>query len=260
MFVKLMRAHALVVPSRTSLCSADAGDGGDGGDGGGAGDGVKKQLSQDEVNRIAAKQKKEGERAGREAAEAEWKEKYAELEAKLEEQRKAAMTADERAAEERKQRDEAEKRTRDEREAKLKKERDEAKAGHAAAVERWKNDRRDRELQTALIAAKVYVPASEDAAASMLRNAKIELDDDGSIKSIVYAGKAYDTLEEAAKRFIEDKPHFAQASGVGGAGTRAGNSGGAGANSNTKLHELSREDLTQRILEEDKASGRASRM
>ena len=245
--------HRLLM--RTCALRAPEGDEGGAGGGDAGGDGGKgKTFTQAELQRIAAKEKAEGERAGRAAAEAEWQAKLDEQKAAIAELKKQQMSAEERAAAERKERDEAEKRTREEREAKLKKERDEAKASAQTALERWKNDRRNAALQSALITAKVIASASDDAAESMLRNAKIDVDEDGKITGVMYGGKTYESVADAAKQFLDDRPHFAQAVGGGGAGTRGGN--GAAPAGGRKLHEMSREDLLSMTIAADKAAGR----
>lgn len=243
-----------------TLCSADDDGGGDDGDtGGGGGDPPKpppkKTFTQEEVSRIAAKEKREAEKVAREKADAEWTAKLAERDAELEELRKKSMSADERAAAERKEREAAEKRSREEHESKLKEARDKEKKRAELAEERWRNDRRNLALSSSLVGAKVIPEAADDAAAVMLGKSKIDIDDDGNVTSVIYAGKAYDTLDEAAKQFLQDKQHYLQATGTGGAGTRGG-SGSSKLGKGVKLHELPKDQLLARTVENDRAQGR----
>lgn len=261
MSIRSLRQWSVFSNPHPTLCSAGDDDGGDDGDtGGGGGDPPKpppkKTFTQDEVSRIAAKEKREAERAAREKADAEWQAKLAERDAELEELRKKSMSADERAAAERKERDAAEKRSREEHEAKLKEARDKEKKRAELAEERWRNDRRNLALNSALSAAKVLAEAADDAAAVMLGKSKIEVDDEGAITGVIYAGKAYDTLEEAAKQFLQDKPHYAPATGNGGGGTRGSTGGGKGGKGGRPLHELARDQLLARTVEQDRAQGR----
>lgn len=252
MYERLLIARYLCAPG---LCSAEGDEPGDEPGGGGAPPAKKTTFTQDDVTRIAAKEKKEGERAAREKADADWKEKWDAAQAELAEAKKASMTADERAKAEAKERDEAERKTREERENKLKEKLSTADQKAKAADERWKGDRRSGALATALHGAKVIGEAASDAADVMLGKSKIDVDDDGAITSVIYGGKSYDTLGDAAKQFLLDKPHFAQPTATGGAGTRGGTGGGQRGNGGKPLIELSRDQLMA-MDREKRAGGR----
>lgn len=259
MYERLMIMLALCEPT---LCNIE-GDGGAGGAGDGAGaagggagaGGTPKTFTQEELSRIAAKQKSEGEAAGRRAAEtealarqatleAEAKAKLDAAEARIQELELAGKTQAERDAIERKQREEADKKAREAREQALAKERDDAKALAADREARWKGDRVKAAVTTALVTNKALASATPDAADTFVRVSKIETDDEGLITSVIYAGKSYASVDEATKEFLRERSHFAQASGTGGAGTRGGNGSGNGIG-NKPLWQLSDEELKQ---------------
>lgn len=245
-----MRTCALRAPEGDADGEGDAG-------GSGGGDGGKpkpKTFTQEDLNRIAAKEKKDAARAAREAADAEWQAKLEEIQKQNEELRKEKMTASERAEAERKEREAAEKRTRDEQEAKRKEQLANEKKRADLAEEKWRADRRNAALSSALLGAKVIGEFADDAAVLMLGKSKIDVSDDGEITSVIYGGKTYDTLADAARQFLQDKPNFAQAMGAGGAGTRSSNGGGG--RGKTPLHEMSREQLMAMDRDKRAASGR----
>lgn len=254
----LMHTCALRGPAfeQPTLCSADdGGESDDGGAGGGAGGKPKpKTFTQEDVTRIATKERKDAERAAREKVEAEYKAKLDEKDAELAEARKASMSAEERAKAEAKEREDAERKTREERESKLKEKLSAADQKAKAAEERWKGDRRNAALSSALLAAKVIGEAASDAADVMLGKSKIDVDDDGVITSVIYGGKTYESLADAAKQFLLDKPHFAQPTATGGTGTRGGAGGPRG--KGAPLIQQSREDLLAATLASDRAAGR----
>lgn len=250
MFEKLMIAHALCVGGfvRPSLCRID----GDGTGGGGDGDGEPKPktFTQEEVNRIAAKQKAEGEKSARAAAEAAAKEQMDALNARIQELELAGKSQAERDAHERKIKEEAQERTRKAERDALQKERDEAKAAADAASARLKSDRQSRAVTDALHSTRVIADAVGDAAESFQRLAKFETDEEtGEITSIIYGGKSYAKLETATKQFLQDKPHFAQAIGGGGTGSKRPNTSGSAGAGDKPLWQRSREEL----LEMDRA-------
>lgn len=239
---------------RTCVLRAPEGD--DDGDqgGGGAPPPKPKTFTQEEVSRIAAKEKKEALSAAREAANAEWQAKFEATQAEIAELKKANMSADERAKAEAKEREAAQARSREEHEGKLKEKASAALKRAEAAEERWKADRRNGALSTALLTGKVIGEAAADAAAVMLSYSKIDVDEAGEVTSVIYAGKAFDTLAAAAQQFLQDKPHFAQPTATGGTGTRSGGGGPRG--KVESLFNLSREDLLARTLAKDAATGR----
>lgn len=258
MFERLMIARALFTgdfaPNRPGVCSNEGGEGGGGG-GGPANTDPPKTFTQEDVNRIAAKQKAEGERVARERAEADFKAREAEHLKRIEELELAGKSQAERDAHERKQREDADRKAREAVQAQLTRERDEERQKREAAETRYKQDRVSRAVTDALHAAKVIGSAAPDAALSFIRDAKIDVDEDGNVTNVIYGGKSYPKVDEAAKQFLLDKAHFAQPSG-GGAGTRSP-AGGAGATSQPgrPLHERSREELLALSKAEREARG-----
>jgi hypothetical protein len=238
------------------LRAPEDGGSGDGGGTGGSGTGGTQQpaartFTQDEVNRIAAKQKAEGEAAARRQAEAEFKAREEALVKERDEALLAGKTQAERDAHERKQRDEADRKAREARESAIAKERDEALARAQANEARWKQDRVGTAVTAALHGAKVIAAAAADAAHVFTRDAKIDVDEDGVITNVIYGGKSYPKVEEAAAEFLRERTHFAQPSGTGGTGTRApGNTGGSG-HSGTPLHQQSRQERLDRVAAEN---------
>lgn len=245
MFERLMIMRALsgaFEPTKAGLCSAEDDQGG----GGGGGQPPAKTFTQDEVNRIAAKQKAEGEAAAKRAAEAAFTEKEQAFNKRIEELELAGKTQAERDAHERRQREEADRKAREAREASLAKERDDAKALAAANEARWKDDRKNTAVVAALHSAKVIAAAAADAAHSFMRDAKIEQDEDGVITNVIYGGKSYSKVDEAAVEFLKERSHFAQPAGTGGTGSRLPTSSGGGSPQGGRpLHEMTRSELLE---------------
>lgn len=257
MFERLMIARALYAPCFSSpLVACIDGDGGGDGGGGGGGAPPAKTFTQDEVNRIAAKQKSEGERAARAAAEAEFQAKEAAHLKRIEELELAGKTQAERDAIERRQREEADAKARKAREDALASERDQALAKATAAENRWKQDRVNSVISNALVANRVIGSAVSQAARIFVSDSKIEVGDEGEILSIIYNGQSYAKPEDAAKAFLNDNAHFAQASGTGGAGTRLPGSSGNGAGGARDFTKMSRSDLLA-IDKEERERGRS---
>jgi hypothetical protein len=234
------------VPTRSSVCSIE-------GDSQVEPPPAPKTFTQDEVNRIAAKQKDEGTRAARAAAEAEFQAKEAAHLKRIEELELAGKTQAERDAIERRTREEADAKARKAREDALATERDQALAKATAAETKWKQDRVNGAVSNALVASKVIGSAASDAAHSFVRDSKIEVGDDGEILSVIYGGQSYTKTEDAAKAFLNDRPHFAQPSGTGGTGSRLPGAGGGGVK---PLDGLTTEELLKGASEELRASQR----
>ena len=234
-------------PSNPFIASNEGGgDGGGGGNGGGGAPPPAKTFTQEEVARIAAKEKSEGERAARAKLESELRAKYdtdlAERDKRIQELELKGKTEDERREIERRQRSEADEKARKAREAELLKERDDARAEGLSYRNRWLDDRKAVQVGSALVSAKVVASAADDARAVFSQVSKIETDDDGNVTSVIYGGQTYTKLAEAAAAFLRDRPFFASASAPGGgSGMRQGGSGGNG--SQRQLDEMTEDEL-----------------
>lgn len=243
-------------PLNPFVCFAE-GDAGAGGDGGGAP--APKTFTQEEVSRIAAKEKSDGERAARAKVEQELTAKFTtereELAKRIEELELAGKTAEQRAEHDRKVKAEADQKAREAREAAINKERDDARAEAAAIKSRWLNDKIDLQVSNALVASNALASASQQAARIFALDAKIDTNpEDGSITSIIYGGQSYTKPAEAAAAFLKANPHFAAAASPnGGSGARGGNGGN---NTGKPLHELSSETLLQMHAEREAAAGK----
>ncbi len=240
MFARLMIARALsghFAPHSPFTCSAENDPSGD------PAASPAKTFTQDEVNRIAAKQKAEGEAKARADAATEFAAKEAAHLKRIEELELAGKTQAERDAHERKQREDADKKAREAEKATLAKERDDEKAAREQLETRWKQDRKNTAASNALVAADVIGDAAADAMHVFVRDSTIDMDDDGAVTNVIYGGKSYPKIEDAAKAFLKAKPHFAMPSGTGGTGSRLpGARGGAGAG-NGPTDTMSREEL-----------------
>lgn len=94
-------------------------------------------------------------------------------------------------------------------------------------------------LGQALDTAKVLTSARAQAIRLMAGESTIELDDDGKVTSIVYAGVTHKTVEEAATAFLKTNDFLASAGRPAGGGTQRPNGGGTA----RPLHEMSEDDL-----------------
>lgn len=231
-------------PVVSSLCSAEGG-----GDDGGGGGGDDQRFTQDDVNTMIAKERKSWESKSKkqlDEATSKAQEQVDEVKAELEELRKkheeATLDADQRekAALERAQKA-IEKKLEDQ-QAKL----TEAEKRAQLADQVLATERRARHLGRALTEAKAYPEALGDALSVFQAAAEVELDDKGDIVSVKYNEGEYTDIKEAAKAFLNDRPHFAQAEG-GGAGTRTptGSRGG----SKVPLWQLSDEERWKLVQE-----------
>lgn len=252
-FQRLMILRALsghFEPQRSSICCAE----GDLPPPGGDPPPPAKTFTQDEVNRIAAKQKEEGTRAARAAAEAEFQAKEAAHLKRIEELELAGKTQVERDAHERKQREDADKRAREAEKAQLAKERDDEKAKREQLESRWRSERIATAAGNALVANKVIGDAAADATHVFVRDSKIETDEDGQITNVIYAGKSFSSIDDAAKEFLKAKPHFALPIGTGGTGSKLpGTGGGPGKG---PIDNLTTEELLAGAREEMRAGQR----
>lgn len=232
---------------RALVCLPEGGEGtgGGGGSGDGGAGGGEKMLAQSEVQRIVAKEvRAASEKAAREAAEkarAEIEQRdtqLAELKLQLE---TAGKSAEEKARIESEQKREAERKAQQAREAQITKDLQAAQEAAKSAAERLRDYQIGGAASSALVGAKVLSGAIDDALRSFRADSQIEIDDDGKVASVIYKGVAYDSLKDAAKAFLKDRPHFAQPSAIAGAGVRTG--GGNGAGQHVELHKLDRTTL-----------------
>lgn len=225
---------------------APAGEGDPGGGGDPATPPGEKMLPQSEVQRIVAKEAKAAaDKAAREAAE-KFKLELVDRDKTLEELRMqletAGKTGEEKARIEAEQKREAERKAQAARDAQIADQLRSATEKATAAEQRLRDHQVSGAVSVALASAKVLAGATEDAIRSFRADSQIETDEDGKPSSIIYKGVAYDTLKDAAKAFLKDRPHFAQPSAVTGAGVRTGGGNGAGG-SKVPLHELDRTTL-----------------
>lgn len=151
--------------------------------------------------------------------------RIAELEQQLQEHELRGKSAEEKA---RIAADQAAKRIA-EREQQLTKERDEQKARADKAEEDRRADRVRAALTDALVKAKAYPEAIDDAVGAFAAaTTDLEFDERAQLVSLTYGGLLYKRadLAKAAEAFLKTKPYFAAATG-GGAGTPRPNGGGA---------------------------------
>jgi hypothetical protein len=78
----------------------------------------------------------------------------------------------------------------------------------AAALDRLRTREISLQLGNALDGAKVLTSARADAIEILMAKAKIEVDEDYQVTSVVYEGTEYGTLAEAAAAFLKTKPHY----------------------------------------------------
>lgn len=80
-----------------------------------------------------------------------------------------------------------------------------------AALDRLRTREISLQLGNALDGAKVLTSARADAIEILMAKAKIEVDEDYQVTSVVYEGTEYGTLAEAATAFLKTKPHYLSA-------------------------------------------------
>lgn len=100
-------------------------------------------------------------------------------------------------------------------------------------------------VSDALSLAGVVKTGAQDAALSFLSSAQIELDEGHKVKTVVVGGRSFDNPVEAAKHFLAEKPHFAEAPPGGSGNPRNGTGAPPGARTPTTVAGL----LTQGLVE-----------
>ena len=220
------------------LCSAEGEGEGDGG-----GEAPAKTFTQEDIDRIIAKERRSFEAKLKGSTELAEKAKRAEeLEARLAELEEEKALAGKTAAEKASQAMATEK-------ARLEAEKVELAAELERARKEHQMTRASNALSTALSSAGVFPGAAEDALASLMSNSEMEWDDNGKLIAITLEldGTRYDDPKKAAAAFLAKKTHFANGS-PGGSGTRLPGNGGN--TSGRPLYELSSEELQKLAAQE----------
>lgn len=210
------------------ICFADGDAGGDGGAGAGdaGGDGGKggdKTFTQAEVNAfLAREQRKIEERMTKAQAEASAKTQAEldDLKIKLEESGKSAAEKERLAAERARTAIEA-------RLAETEKARVAAESLAAQHAQSLRDTRVDYELNSLLNGHKVLPEAMRFALLGFRQDSKLEFDDEGKVVGVDLGTKRYASLSEGVSEWMRANGALFVAAPAGGAGTRAGNAGGA---------------------------------
>ena len=226
------------------LCSAEGEGEGDGG-----GEAPAKTFTQEDIDRIIAKERRSFEAKLKGSTELAEKAKRAEeLEARLAELEEEKALAGKTAAEKERARAEKASQAMATEKARLEAEKVELAAELERARKEHQMTRASNALSTALSSAGVFPGAAEDALASLMSNSEMEWDDNGKLIAITLEldGTRYDDPKKAAAAFLAKKTHFAAGS-TGGSGTRLPNGFGG---SNKPLHERTPQELLAMAAQE----------